>query len=241
MPPSLLTPGVFLPNTADIVTICGMPAAIDDVETSFAASSGVPRFVVSAAAEDALGGGGLVKLRIEGLGDGYVAQTEDVDLNGTNEVETARDWLRINRLLSLQLDGEAQGFGPALPTGNIYVLASSGGTSMYTLYAGEQVSRLPMYTVPAGRTLIVTHIAVSWKGIPGSLLAWRRAPGDDWQPMWRHTPELVVAWDADANEPYWEDSLRLMTPIAIAEKTDIMFGDVGGQPRILWRGHLVSA
>jgi hypothetical protein len=86
-----------------------------------------------------------VTIRVWGLGAGYVAQTEDVALNGTTNVNTTKSFLRINKLETLS--GNAAGT----------VTAKNGGTTYAQITAGNADTQMSIYTVPAGFTFYQTY------------------------------------------------------------------------------------
>jgi hypothetical protein len=87
-----------------------------------------------------------VTIRIFGLGAGFVAQTEDVALNGTTGVTTTGSFLRINKLETIV--GNAVG----------NVTAVNGGTTYAKITAGNGVTQMSLYTVPAGYTFYQTYL-----------------------------------------------------------------------------------
>lgn len=85
-----------------------------------------------------------VTIRIFGLGANFVLQTEDVALNGTTGVVTTKSFLRINKLETIA--GNAVG----------NVTAVNGGTTYAKITAGNGVTQMSLYTVPAGYTFYQT-------------------------------------------------------------------------------------
>lgn len=81
-----------------------------------------------------------VSILIEGLGAGYVVQTETVALNGTSNVNTTKSFLRINRMSTVV--GNAVG----------NVTAINSGTTYAKITAGVGDTQMSLYTVPAGYT-----------------------------------------------------------------------------------------
>jgi hypothetical protein len=86
-----------------------------------------------------------VTIRVEGLGAGFVEQYEDVVLNGTTGVNTTLSFLRINRMETMS--GNAVGA----------VSAINGGTTYAKITAGNGVTQMSLYTVPAGYTFYQTY------------------------------------------------------------------------------------
>ena len=86
-----------------------------------------------------------VSILIEGLGAGFVLQTETVALNGTANVNTTKSFLRINRMSTVV--GNAVGA----------VTAINSGTTYAKITAGIGDTQMSLYTVPAGYTFYQTN------------------------------------------------------------------------------------
>jgi hypothetical protein len=86
-----------------------------------------------------------VTIRINGLGADYVLQSEDVALNGTNNVNTTKSFLRINNMQTVV--GNAVGA----------VTAINSGTTYAKITAGVGNTQMSIYTVPAGYTFYQTY------------------------------------------------------------------------------------
>jgi hypothetical protein len=86
-----------------------------------------------------------VSILVEGLGAGYVLQTETVALNGTANVNTTKSFLRINRMSTVV--GNAVG----------NVTAINAGTTYAKINAGNGDTQMSIYTVPAGYTFYQTN------------------------------------------------------------------------------------
>ena len=87
-----------------------------------------------------------VSILIEGLGAGYVLQTETVALNGTSNVNTTKSFLRINRMSTVV--GNAVG----------NVTAINSGTTYAKITAGVGDTQMSIFTVPAGYTFYQTSL-----------------------------------------------------------------------------------
>jgi hypothetical protein len=87
-----------------------------------------------------------VTIRVIGLGADFVDQTEDVALNGTTGVVTTKTFLRINKMETVA--GNAVG----------NVTAVNGGTTYAKITAGNGVTQMSLYTVPAGYTFYQTYL-----------------------------------------------------------------------------------
>ena len=120
-------------------------------------------FVASAVSDDAAdatGGTGLLTLTIEGLDSNYLEVSETVAMNGITPVTTTQTFLRINRVygatggtaesnvgaITISLNGEAQAF----------------------LEPGEGQTHQTQYTVPAGKTIMVTSFIIGVGRMSGS-------------------------------------------------------------------------
>jgi hypothetical protein len=86
-----------------------------------------------------------VSILIEGLGADYVRQTETVALNGTTNVNTTNNFLRINRMSTVV--GNAVG----------NVTAINGGVTYAKINAGVGDTQMSLFTVPAGYSFYQTN------------------------------------------------------------------------------------
>lgn len=86
-----------------------------------------------------------VTIRINGLGAGYVLQSEDVALNGTTGVLTTKTFLRINNMQTIA--GNAVG----------NVTAVNGAVTYAKINAGNGNTQMSIYTVPANHTFYQTY------------------------------------------------------------------------------------
>jgi hypothetical protein len=102
-------------------------------------ASAVVMTLVSSSASDT-----AVSILVEGLGAGYVLQTETVALNGTTNVNTTKTFLRINRMSTVA--GNAVGNVTAINTGTTYA----------KINAGVGDTQMSIYSVPAGYTFYQT-------------------------------------------------------------------------------------
>jgi hypothetical protein len=85
---------------------------------------------------------------IQGLGAGYVLQSETLTLNGTTVVPTTKSYLRIN---SISVTAGA-------PTGVITLKDLTNTTTYAQIAAGFGRSQMSIYTVPAGNTFYLSRI-----------------------------------------------------------------------------------
>jgi len=103
--------------------------------------SAVVMTIASSSASDT-----AVTIRINGLGAGYVLQTEDVALNGTTGVLTTKSFLRINKMETIA--GNAVG----------NVTAVNSAVTYAKITAGNGDTQMSLYTVPAGYTFYQTYL-----------------------------------------------------------------------------------
>lgn len=109
----------------------------------FPTSAGVLA-VVSASAEDAVGGTGTPQVRIEGLDANYDELSETVTLTGTTPVNTTGAFLRVNRMFILGTPG-TNGTNVGLITATHGVAGVVGRVG-----ANEGQTLQAVYTVPRG-------------------------------------------------------------------------------------------
>lgn len=106
--------------------------------------------------QDKAGGSGALTVKIYYLTAAGVAKTETVTLNGTTVVPTvATDIYRVNAFVVASTGAGGK------PVGNI-TLRHLSDTPVYSqIAAGYTKDRSAIYTVPAGKTLYLTSIALS--------------------------------------------------------------------------------
>lgn len=118
-------------------------------------TSGETWEVVSDDANDTSAGTGARTVRISGLDENYVEQTESVTMNGTTPVVTTRtDWFRITSVFVV-LSGSGQ-----TNTGEIITRVSGGGTTRSLIQTGLSRTFNGFFTVPANKTLIVQQAII---------------------------------------------------------------------------------
>ncbi|MHB0965287.1 MAG: hypothetical protein ACYC36_02425 [Bellilinea sp.] len=115
--------------------------------------------LVSASANDAAAGTGVQTVLIHYLDHNYNPQTTLVTLNGVTPVVTVpADILRVNDMHAVTV-----GSGGA-PAGVISLQAVGGAITYAIMGVGYNRARMPMFTVPAGKTGYV----IQWQGSSGS-------------------------------------------------------------------------
>ncbi len=133
--------------------------------------------VVSSSANDTLAGTGVQKVKVTYLDNTYAERTETINLNGATPVAmAATNILRVNSLRATQV-----GTGKAA-AGTITCRMIGGAATVYmSIAAGFTRERCLVYTVPLGKTLYVTSIAISsGHTTAGKVVRWTgRATMDD--------------------------------------------------------------
>lgn len=102
--------------------------------------------VVSASTDDTLAGTGARYILINGLDNDYNMVSETIVTNGTTNVETSNEYLRVYRC---RVVGAGSGEKNA---GKITFTASSAGTVQAAISAGDSITKLSHFTIPAGYT-----------------------------------------------------------------------------------------
>lgn len=96
-------------------------------------------------------------VKIEYLDDAFAQKSEIVVLNGTTAVDTVNtDFYRVNSFRVIAAGSNAKALG------NLTVRIDGGGATKSYILAGFTRARNSVYTIPAGKTLYVTHIAGSY-------------------------------------------------------------------------------
>ena len=136
--------------------------------------------VVSDSAADTLAGTGVQKVKISYLDGDYSAQSQTLDMAGVTPVPlTDTTVLRVNSIRATQV-----GTG-LVAAGNISCRLVGGAATVYrSITAGFTRGRGATYTVPLGKTLFITSIAVSsGYTTSGKIVRWiGRAQVDDTAP-----------------------------------------------------------
>lgn len=144
------------------------------------AAGGIALEVVSSSTNDTLAGTGVQKVRVSYLDTDYSAQTQVIDMNGQTAVAlTDTTILRVNSLRATQV-----GTG-GVAAGTITCrLVGAPATVYRAIVAGYTRGRGATYTVPLGKTLYLTSIAVSsGYTTSGKVVRWTgRAQVDDTDP-----------------------------------------------------------
>ncbi len=138
-------------NSADIVTKIGVheiafQGNLDNDVTSEGGTYPFPTSaqtttIVSTDANDIIGGTGVQSIRVEGLDKDYNIIVQNVDMNGTTDVDLPIDLFRVNSLLAGPVGSAESNLGD--------ITASHGATVLATMPASAGRDNNGIYTVPA--------------------------------------------------------------------------------------------
>ena len=109
--------------------------------------------IVSTSANDDAANVGVREVRVEYLDDDFVTNIVDVELDGTNSVQVATDFFRLQGAYATQVGANADAEGAI-------TLAYSGNT-VGTIVAGSNEVKSSIYTVPAGYTAYIVGANIS--------------------------------------------------------------------------------
>jgi len=139
-------------------------------------AAGTAMTVQSSGTADTLTGPGVQKVKVTYLDPTYAQQTETLDMNGTAAVNMAGTILRVNSIRATQVGANG------IAAGDITVQA--GATVYRQISTGFTRGRGLTYTVPLGKTLYITSVAVSsGYTTAGKVVRWiGRAQVDDTAP-----------------------------------------------------------
>ena len=110
--------------------------------------------LVSTDADDNSAGTGARTVQIYGLDTNYDEIDEVVTLNGTTPVLTANQYLRCNRMI-IRTAGSSEGAEGTITT------ETAGGTIQAQVNNGFNQSLMAIWTVPAGKVLIIKYTEAS--------------------------------------------------------------------------------
>jgi hypothetical protein len=169
-----------------------------------------------------------VTIRVEGLGADYIEQYEDVALNGTTGVNTTKTFLRINRMETWS--GNAVGA----------VTAVNGAVTYAKITAGNGVTQMSIYTVPAGYTFYQTYYQAdaNTSATSGAYIKLRTYQVHQERTSGVITAELQTAFVQQLSIP-------LQFPVSYPEKHDIQWqmqgsGGAGAVANIYVGGVLIK-
>ena len=109
--------------------------------------------IVSTSANDDVANVGVREVRVEYLDDNFVTNIVDVEMDGTNAVQVATDFYRLQtmRALSVGANGDAEGA----------ITLAYGANTVATIATGTNESRGSQFTIPAGYTGYLVGAAIS--------------------------------------------------------------------------------
>lgn len=107
--------------------------------------------ITSTSNNDIVGGTGLRRLFITGVGEDYRPQYEEVNMNGIPGVQTQLTWMGVNRL------GIVQGGSTRVNAGTINATGSSSGFLAGQVAIGKSFTQQGFYYIPRGRTFELTQ------------------------------------------------------------------------------------
>lgn len=145
-------------------------------------AGGIALDVASSSSDDHLAGPGIQKLRINYLDASYNSQSEILSLDGVTPIPlTDTNILRVNSIRATQVGANG------VASGNITCENVGGSTIYRQMPAGFTRGRGMTYTVPLGKTLYITSVAVSsGHTTSGKVVRWfGRAQMDDTDPSVR--------------------------------------------------------
>lgn len=116
--------------------------------------SAITMEIVSADANDTIGGSGARTVLVQGLAADFSIVEQEVNMNGTTAVQLPTDLFRILRVRVLTAGTNAS------PEGDISVQASPGGTVYEICETSENLSRSAVFTVPKGRYAYITQVTM---------------------------------------------------------------------------------
>ena len=109
--------------------------------------------IVSTSANDDAANVGVREVRVEYLDDDFVTNIVDVELDGTNSVQVATDFFRIQNMYATQVGSNVDA------EGNITL--AYGANVVAKIPTGGNEAKNSFYTVPAGYTAYITGAALS--------------------------------------------------------------------------------
>lgn len=111
--------------------------------------------ITSSSANDASAGTGARTVKIWGLNSSYAEISETVTLNGTSAVNTANSYIAVNHMQVMTV-----GSG-GVNAGAIQLYDNASAIIMAAIPTGLNVASGVVYTVPAGKTLLIHSISAS--------------------------------------------------------------------------------
>lgn len=132
--------------------------------------------VAAGNADDGPGGGGALKVKVEGLDENWLEVEEEITTAGASASSpTTTTFIRVNRVYVT----ETGTYGGA-NTANVVIENSAGTTDLATIVTGMGQTQTTQYTVPAGRTAYLTRLSAVVSGNQSALVRFKqRSNADD--------------------------------------------------------------
>ena len=111
--------------------------------------------IVSSDVNDTAAGTGARTVEVQGLDSDYGVQTETVTLNGTTAVDLTNTYLRVFRLKVLTAGSGGEN------AGIITLRLDGAGATVGQITAANNQSLMAVYTIPAGKTALMTSYYAS--------------------------------------------------------------------------------
>lgn len=158
-------PGVSVINKfgrdADISTTSQVVATSGVYRTPTALTS---LEIISDSVDDDPTSTGAHTIIVEGVGDGWTFQSEEVTLNGTTAVALSNDWYRVSRIYVSSSGTYADPNDGSSHAGRL-TLQESGAGNIWAAIDGDALRRgeseIAAYTVPLGQTAYIKRLNVS--------------------------------------------------------------------------------
>lgn len=121
--------------------------------------------VVSASAQDGVGGTGIRTLTIHGLDANFLEVSEIITMNGITQITTTNSFIRIYRAY-----GSTSG-ASLTNVGAITIYDNAGTLQLLTIPAGDGQTLMTIWTVPAGKVAYLTQMSVSTDSNKGARIS----------------------------------------------------------------------
>lgn len=165
--------------------------------------------IESSSASDAAAGIGARTVTVEGLGAGYVEQSETVTMNGASQVTLANTYLRINKAYVATVGSNK------VNVGDIYFRQTTAG-HIFNIPAGYNNDQCAFFTTPAGKPMLLTRaFFMPVNQSTATTVGVRLKYSTNVDPM------KVIVYMGASSLGSGGYEFRPVTPIAIPPKTDV--------------------
>lgn len=173
--------------------------------------------IVSDSIADTSAGTGARTILITGLDANYAEISETITMNGTTNVTTTNSYLRLNHMVVKTVGSNNRAVGEITASNNADTQVICSIPEVYSYSLNNNTSTL--YTVPAGKTLYVTDIAVGTNGasISGAHVVFRAYPNTTNAGF--ETIFQLSGWDDD-NGCMFSHSFG-ESPLSVTEQVDL--------------------